>query len=77
MARPDGRFQYNRPPNWPAAPEGWAPPEGWVPPPEWGPAPEGWVLWLPVEPAPMPSEPKAKNHRKTWAEIGQEQAESG
>jgi hypothetical protein len=38
--------RYNPPPNWPAAPEGWAPGPGWQPDPAWGPPPNGWKLYV-------------------------------
>ncbi len=44
--------QFQTPPNWPAAPQGWVPPEGWQPDPAWGPAPVGWQFWAADVPAP-------------------------
>ena len=45
------QWQFNVPPEWPAAPLGWgSPPQGWLPDPSWPPAPPGWQFWTPLAP---------------------------
>jgi hypothetical protein len=56
MTSPDGRFEYNSPPNW-QTPEGFVPPQGWLPEADWGPAPDDWVFWVPVRPVTGPPPP--------------------
>ena len=43
---PSGQhWAFNPPPNWPAAPEGWAPHETWQPDASWGPPSATWLVW--------------------------------
>lgn len=52
-------LQFNTPPGWPAAPDGWYPDPNWRPDPSWPPAPEGWRFWTQTQTPPEPPAPPA------------------
>lgn len=52
-------LQFNTPPGWPAAPDGWYPDPNWRPDPSWPPAPDGWSFWTQTQTPPEPPAPPA------------------
>jgi hypothetical protein len=51
MHGPTHGWSFRVPPGWPIPPAGWAPSAGWQPDPAWPAAPQGWVFWVPSQPA--------------------------